>query len=405
MHLLSSVKYLQNIGHKSVAQYDGPILEDYGPDATASCTRQERSRYPFQKSPLYCNRLRLRSTFRWVVAIGLLQILFCTGALSSSSRAGVPELPPGSYVNPLGDPPIHLQDPYVLVHARKYYLFGTASPSEGFQCYESSDLAHWKLVGWAWRKTPMRAAQGDLHAPQVVLYQGMFCLVYSARMVGGTRFGLAASTHPEGPYHDVHVPWLSLSNSCTAGDVFIDDNGKAYLTFGQRTTRDGCAISEIFGVALNKDLTKIVGEPVKLLEPAQRWELARRDQVRYNEAPRMFKISGRYYLSYSANDPLSPDCAIGYARADKPLGPWTKAAENPLLSSRPDQGVVGLGQGSTFRSLDTGDRFLVYSAIADPENPSGYRTVNMDRLVLEDGRKLTVLGPSRSPQRLPTIIK
>ena len=75
----------------------------------------------------------------------------------------------------------------------------------------------------------MRAAQGDLHAPQVVLYQGMFCLVYSARMVGGTRFGLAASTQPEGPYHDLHVPWLSLSNSCSAGDLFIDDNGKAEI--------------------------------------------------------------------------------------------------------------------------------------------------------------------------------
>jgi beta-xylosidase len=298
-----------------------------------------------------------------------------------------------------------LQDPYILVYSRRYYLFGTVSPSDGFQCYESADLVNWKLDGWAWRRTPMRAAQGELHSPQVVIYQGMFCLIYSARMATGNHLALAASTHPEGPYHDLHVPWLSLGDSCTSGDLFIDDNGKPYLTFTKRIQGVGSPSCAIYGVALNKDLSKTVGEPVKLLEPTQRWELAHRDQVRYNQSPRMFKISGRYYLSYSANDPLSADCAIGYARADKPLGPWTKAAENPLLAGRPNQTPVGLGQGSVFRSLDGSERFLVYSALEDPANPTGYRVVNIDRLVPQESRKLSVPGPTRSPQPLPSMLK
>jgi beta-xylosidase len=118
----------------------------------------------------------------------------------------------------------------------------------------------------------------------------------------------------------------------------------------------------------------------------------------------MFKISGKYYLTYCANDPLSTDCAIGYARADKPLGPWTKATENPLLSNRSDRGVAGLGQGSVFRSLEGGERFMVYSAWADPVNLAAGRTVSIDRLVLEN-RKLSVLGPTRSPQPLPGMPK
>jgi len=348
-------------------------------------------------------RIGLRRFSCLIPLLLLLQGLFCGSAFSTDTR--LDDIPDGMYLNPLGDPPIRLSDPYILVHARKYYLFGTVSPSEGFQCYESADLVHWKLDGWAWRRTPMRAAQGDLHAPQVVAYQGMFCLVYTARIAGGAHLGLAASTQPEGPYHDLHVPWLPNINSCTSADLFVDDNGKPYLLFSQRSSREGCSYSVVCGVGLNKDLSKTLGEPAKLLEPTQRWELARRDLFRYNESPRMFKISGKYFLCYSANDPLSAECAIGYARADKPLGPWTKAEENPLLAGRPQRGVAGLAQGSIFRSLDGTERFLVYSSLADPANPTGFRNINVDRIVPQESRKLRVVGPTRTPQPLPSAPK
>jgi beta-xylosidase len=388
MQMQSRIDYSQTVG------YQGPIpIAAVNLKAFLPLTAISRS---LQMLPCKSHLLQ--------VLVGLFLISSCGPATGGDSRNANPEIPAGNYLNPLGDPVIHMADPYVLVHKGKYYLFGTASPSEGFQCYESSDLARWKLDGWAWRRSAIRAARGELHAPQVVLYQDMFCLIYSARMVGGIQLGLAAATKPEGPYHDLHVPWLSLGDSCSSADLFIDDNGKAFLTFSRRSSREGCACSTIYGVALNRDLSGIIGEPVKMLEPTQRWELARRDSVRYNEAPRMFKISGKYYLTYCANDPLSTDCAIGYARADKPLGPWTKATENPLLSNRSDRGVAGLGQGSVFRSLEGGERFMVYSAWADPVNLAAGRTVSIDRLVLEN-RKLSVLGPTRSPQPLPGMPK
>jgi beta-xylosidase len=250
----------------------------------------------------------------------------------------------------------------------------------------------------------MRAARGELRWPQVFVFQGMFCLVYSARMVNGTRLALAAATQPEGPYHDLHVPWLALGDSCTSADVFIDDNGKAYLTFTQTSSREGCAYGTIYGVALNGDLSKIVGTPVKLLEPTQRWELVRRDSVRYNGVPRMFKIKGKYYLTYCANDPLSADRAIGYARADKPLGTWTKALDNPLLSPKSEGGVVGPGQGAVFSAVGGAERFMIYESFADPANPYGARAINIDRLQLQENRKLSLTGPTRTPQPLPTLL-
>lgn len=336
---------------------------------------------------------------------GLVCFLFGERCFAGDSPAAKSPTPPGNFLNPLGDPPLHLQDPFILVHSKRYYLFGTASPSEGFQCYESADLVNWKLDGWAWRKSGLRVARGDFHAPQVFVCQGMFCLIYSARMPGGIRLALAASTKPEGPYHDLHVPWLSLGDSCSDGDVLIDSNSKVYLTFSTRSIQNGCIYSSIYGVALAKDLSKTIGEPVKLLEPAQRWELARRDSYQCNEAPRMFKIGSKYFITYSANDPASPVRAVGYASADKPLGPWTKGLENPILSTRAALGVAGLNRCSVFRSLDHSEWFVVYDTPADPANPSADHLVNLDKLVLMPNYKLSVEGPSRSPQPLPSRAK
>ncbi len=324
------------------------------------------------------------------------------GALADQAPAAKAQAPHGTYLNPLGDPPIRLQEPFVLPYSKKYFLFGTASPAEGFQCYESSDLAHWKLDGWAWRNTGLHVIRGELHAPQVLVYQDMFCLIYSGRTPTRTALGLAASTKPEGPYHDLHVPWLTLGDGCVAGDVFLDSNGKAYLTYTQASQRGGCNYRAIYGVALSKDLSKIVGEPIRLLEPSQRWELAQRSLNQVDEGSRLFKIGSRYFLTYSANDPRSSECAIGYATAAKPLGPWTKSVENPLLRTHSGLGVFGPSHGAAFRSLDRSEWFMVYDSLTDPTNHPEDRVINIDRLTVQENAKLAVAGPTRSPQPLPT---
>ena len=329
-------------------------------------------------------------------------LILCVRTIATELAITKSPTPPGHFLNPLGDPPLRLEDPFVMVQSKKYYLFGTASPSEGFQCYESADLVNWKLDGWAWRKTPLHVAKGELHSPQAFPYQGMFCLVYSGWMPGGNHLALAASTRPEGPYHDLHVPWLSLGDSCTSGDVFIDGNGKPYLTFTRKSTQNGCVAGAIYGVALAKDLSKTLGEPVKLLESVQRWELARRTSYQLNEAPRMFKVGTKYHLIYSANDPDSGERAIGYATADKPLGPFTKSLENPFLSSSPAVGVIAPSHGSPFRSLDRSEWFVVYDCLADPASASAGRLINLDRLLLLPNYRINVQGPTRSPQPLPS---
>lgn len=335
-------------------------------------------------------------------ALPFVMLFLAAGASGAQSLPPKPQAPPGTYLNPVGAPPIRLQEPFILPYANKYYLFGTAPHREGVQCYESPDLAHWKLDGWAWRRTGLHVARGDLHSPQVFLYQGMFCLVYSARMPSGIQLGLAAGVSPEGPYHDLHVPWLTLGQACVAGDVFVDRNGKAYLTYTEASRRNGCNYRAVYGVSLSKDLSTVIGQPTRLLEPSQRWELAQRDLNRCNEAARMVKFGSRYYLTYSANDPRSSDCAIGYAVADNPLGPWKKSVENPLLRTHSKIGVLGPGHGVIFRSIDRSESFIVYDSLADPADPHEDHVVNIDRLIVQDDSRLAVSGPTRSPQPMPS---
>ena len=335
-----------------------------------------------------------------IVFLLLMVELLCWTGVAADPPPKQPT-PPGTYLNPLGEPPIHLQEPCMLTYSKTYFLFGTASPSEGFHCYESPDLVHWKFDGWAWRKKGLNVASGNLHSPRVFLYQGMFCMLYSARMPTGIRLGLAASVKPQGPYHDLHVPWLELGDGCVAGDVFIDGS-KPYLTYTKATTRDGCDYRVIYGVPLSKDLSKITGEPVKLLEPNQRWELAQREVNRCNQDSTMLRLGAKYYLIYSGNDSRSADYALGYAIANQPLGPWTKASENPLLRSQSSIGVMGPGHGSMFRSLDRSDWFMVYDSLVDPTNHPEDRVVNIDRVVLSSNSKLALQGPTRSPQPLPS---
>src|SRR5581483_2126045 len=306
---------------------------------------------------------------------------------------------PSHILNPLGDPPIHLQDPFIYADAKRYFLFGTASPAQGFQCYESSDLVNWKTDGWAWKISGLRVARGELHAPQVFTYQGMYCLVYSARMPSGVQLALAAAVQPQGPYHDLHVPWLDLGDGCASGFVFVD-RSKAFLIFS-RPGAQGAGTGTIYGVALNQDLSKKVGPPVMLLKPDQRWESTGKHLKRTIESPRVFKIASKYYLTYTAIDPTTSQSAIGYATADQPLGPWIKNPDNPMLAEQAKTGIVRPAKGSVFPSLDRKEWFMVYQTIAQPAGNREESVVNIDRVVVLGIRQLSVEVLARRAQTPP----
>lgn len=317
--------------------------------------------------------------------------------------------PMRTYTNPVGESPIHMGDPFVIQHNGAYYLFGTNASNEGFKCWESPDLVNWVEKGWAYRETDDSWAKSHYWAPEVEFYRGKFYMTYSAMNKASDPprllIALAVSDKPEGPYRDLHAPWLDFGYSAIDGHIFVDDDGKPYLYFSRNGSQDGYSFGIMYGVELADDLSKPVGEPVKLMEADQPWEKVRYAENRCNEGAFVLKRNDRYYMTYSANHTAFPHYGIGYATADTPLGPWTKADENPIAATNLDIGVSGPGHSCIISSPDGKEMFIVYHTHADAEKPSGDRVVNIDRIVFEDSGKLKIVGPSRSPQPMPSGCK
>ncbi|TWU37425.1 glycoside hydrolase family 43 protein [Novipirellula artificiosorum] len=313
-----------------------------------------------------------------------------------------------SYVNPVGNTPIHMGDPFAFWHDGKYYLIGTTAPGEGFHCYESKDLMHWRLKGWALRKTEDCWATDAFWAPEVKFYRGKFYMTYSGRVrdsnPGKLLMGLAVSDKPEGPYRDLHAPWFDPGYSTIDGHIFVDTDETPWLFFSRNGSKDGYSFGLNYGVQLAKDLSKPAGEPVKLIEASQPWERVKWKENRCNEGAFVLKRNGKYYMTYSANHTGYDHYGVGYATADHPLGPWIKAPENPILSSNKQRGVSSPGHSCLVRSPDAKEMFMVYHSHADPNvpKPSMDRVVNIDRVEFTTDGKMRVIGPTRSPQRMPS---
>lgn len=62
-------------------------------------------------------------------------------------------------------------------------------------------------------------------------------------------------------------------------------------------------------------------------------------------------------MTYSGNFFAGPDYAVGYATADAPLGPYTKAPENPILERGAQ--VTGTGHNCMFRTT-AGELMICY---------------------------------------------
>jgi arabinoxylan arabinofuranohydrolase len=202
-------------------------------------------------------------------------------------------------------------DPAPVVYHDTVFLYTghDEDDAKGFkmfnwQLYTSTDMANWtdhgavaslKMFSWA--------AENGAWAAQCVTRNGkyyLYCPV--AKKKGSMAIGVAVSNSPYGPFTDTLGKPLIDGNSTGDFDptVFIDDDGQAYLYWGN---------PNCFYVKLNKDMISYSGSIVKIdSKPAN-----------YQEGPWFYKRKGHYYLAYAST--CCPE-AIGYAMSDSPTGPW-----------------------------------------------------------------------------------
>ncbi|NLF37944.1 family 43 glycosylhydrolase [bacterium] len=320
---------------------------------------------------------------------------------NASPEANVPAIP--CYTNP--NAAVSMGDPFALRHGGMYYLYAT-SAGDGFKAWRSKDLVNWTELGYVYRRTSNTWGTGSFWAPEVTHYRGKFYMVYSCNRErgGGFRLCIAVSDRPEGPFTDLHAPWCDNGWSCIDADLFIDDDGAPYLFFdkvGTVTNPVKYMYGMIYGMKLKPDLSGPAGEPVLCAQADHEWEDPLSTLSRCNEGAFVFTHGGRYYMTYSVSHYASPRYGIGYATAPAPLGPWTKAANNPLAVTDASIGVSGPGHNSVVSSPDGTELFMVYHTHANMERKGG-RVLNIDRLVFGGEGELKLIGPTRAPQPYPS---
>jgi beta-xylosidase len=114
----------------------------------------------------------------------------------------------------------------------------------------------------------------------------------------------------------------------------------------------------------------------------------------------MVKEGGKYYLTYTGNHFLSKGYRIHTAIGSHPLGPFTKAENNPVLEKNTATGgeVTGTGHNMVVWSKDGKKMYCVYHGRT--QKTGNERVVFIDEMKIDENGVLTVDGPSTSSKEL-----
>lgn len=334
---------------------------------------------------------------KYVIRIALIMSILLIGGCSIVNQETI------YFQNPISDI-TNIGDPFILKDNGKYYMFATSAPSYGFNVWESKNLVDWEERGLAYDHIDMENQWGigDFWAPEVIKKDETFYMTYSARNSSDSlRIAIATSDSPTGPFVDANIDLIKEDGSFIDGHIFIDEDGTPYFYYvkdNYENIIDRNHVSQIYVQKMTEDLLGLTGPPECLLEPSQDWEDPT-GKYQWNEGPFVIKYENIYYLMYSANYFGGEYYAIGYATSTSPMGPFEKSEKNPILSSNLDQGISGPGHNSVTVGLDNKTLYAVYHIHTDPENPSGDRSLAIDRLYFEEG-EMKIDGPTSTVQEL-----
>lgn len=215
-------------------------------------------------------------------------------------------------------PGVFTADPAALVVGDTVYLYAGHDQADErthsyrmheWLCYSSKDLKRWESHGSPLKPTDFEWAADGAWASHVVEQEGKYYwFVTATRKAGGMAVGVAVADSPTGPFADAIGEPLVTGDMTPEGRnhswedidpaVFIDDDGAAYLFWGNLTC---------YYARLKPSLLELDGPIHKV------------DVPKFEEAPWVHKRGDLYYLTYASGFPEKVD----YATADSVTGPWT----------------------------------------------------------------------------------
>lgn len=246
-------------------------------------------------------------------------------------------------------------DPNIAVFNNRFYIYPTTDGTTGwrstaFTCWSSANLTDWKNEGVILDlPRDLTWAKERAWAPTIAFNNNKYYYYYSADV----NIGVGVADKPTGPFTDPIgkplIPKGTRRGQMIDPMAFVDDDGQAYLYFGQGQ----CNIAKLNADMISIDTSKIVS-----FKPEG-----------YNEGPFMIKRKGIYYLMWSEYDTRDPRYSIAYATSNSPMGPFKKAVGFPVLKGK---GVVkGAGHHSVVQVPGTDNWYIAYHRFKIPDG-NGY---------------------------------
>lgn len=209
--------------------------------------------------------------------------------------------------------------------------------------WKSKDFVHWSFNGIYFPS----AAKEKYWAPGKVVHANGKYYIYPT--INGYMYP-AVAERPDGPFKlargkdEFYLPYTSstlLQMEDPGGidaEVFIDDDGQAYLFWGRRHV-----------AKLAKDMITVDSVVHVLSTPRKE----------YSEGPIFFKRKGIYYYLYTIGGDEKYQYAYGMSRVS-PLGPYEFPEQDIISTTDYEKGVFGPGHGCVFHPEGTDDYYFAY---------------------------------------------
>ena len=255
---------------------------------------------------------------------------------------------------------MYTPDPAPFVYGDKVYLFvdhdeenSTYFHMKDWMLYSTDDMVNWTYLGtmittetFAWARHGDRA-----WASQGVERNGKwYWYVCCNTAAGGDALAVAVADDPQGPWTDAIGKPLAEGFGFIDPTVFIDDDGKAYLFWGNKGLWYGELNDDM--VSFKDGWQEVPGyhdpECFGELQMKENWANGGKKELmtQYEEGPWLMKRNGTYILSYPAGG--VPE-HMAYSTAPTINGPWTYRGK---IMGEADNSFTIHGGNITFKDRD-----------------------------------------------------
>jgi len=225
-------------------------------------------------------------------------------------------------------------DPAPFVYGDKVYLF-TDHDEDGrnadfnmkdWLLFSTEDMVNWTYLGtqvttatFSWARQGQRAWASQGVERDGKWYWYVCCNIAT----GGDALAVAVADDPQGPWRDAIGKPLAEGFGFIDPTVFIDDDGRAYLFWGNKGLWYGELNDDM--VSFKDGWKEVPGyrDPKSFgeLQSKMNWARGRNEMMtQFEEGPWLMKRNGIYYLSYPAGG--VPE-HMAYSTAPTVHGPWT----------------------------------------------------------------------------------